>query len=167
MSVYYIHAPDLGLMKIGYSARPGERLQSLQTASPFDVDLIAFEDGDERTEALLHIQFRHLHVRGEWFRYEGSLKDWVDRLPRFINGGRKRKPLGGPLGGWLVQNGRTQASFAALIGVPQATISKICSGKMLPQRDIMRRIYVATNGEVDANALFGLSPDLLAEEAAA
>jgi hypothetical protein len=40
--------------------------------------------GDAATEGTLHQRFAKLRVRGEWFRYEGALKEYVERL-------RKRK----------------------------------------------------------------------------
>lgn len=40
------------------------------------------------------------------------------------------------------------ANFAAIVGVPASTISRIASGQRMPRVDTAQRIAEATNGEV-------------------
>jgi hypothetical protein len=167
MSVYYVHAPDNGLCKIGYAKNPRARLHQIQVHSPTRVILLAIEDGGREIETKRHFQFVELRKRGEWFWYRDELKSHVESLPPYV---ATRKPLAGPLGAWLRRNALTQEQFAGIIGSSGATICRICSGGRMPTY-FVEKIYIATNGEVDANALFGLSPELLtkpqADEAAA
>jgi transcriptional regulator with XRE-family HTH domain len=51
---------------------------------------------------------------------------------------------------FLTQKGVTQAEFAASIGASQSTISRLMDGS-LPRLELMKRIYVASNGAVTPN----------------
>lgn len=86
--IYFAHAAELGLVKIGYTA--GEtadaRLASIQTACPSAITLLATMPGDPDTERALHAAFAGLRVRGEWFRYGSALQDLVAGIQR--TGGR-------------------------------------------------------------------------------
>lgn len=46
----------------------------------------------------------------------------------------------------------TQAGFAARLGVPQATVSKLASGHRFPSVDTAKRIAAATDGAVPITA---------------
>lgn len=162
MSVYYVHAPELGLVKIGHAGNVHKRLTMLQTGSPTRLVLLAVEPGGEKLERERHAQFEQLRARGEWFRFEGDLKALVEFLPPYVRQPPTRKPLPGPLGAWLHKAGLSQEDFGELIGARGATVSRICHGKMQPT-SFLQRIYAVTGGEVDANALFGLSSELLNE----
>jgi len=68
--VYFIRsgpAPD-GLIKIGATWDPHQRLRDLQVGSSEQLTLLAVMPGDTATEAHLHRAFAHPRVRGEWFR---------------------------------------------------------------------------------------------------
>lgn len=67
MSVYFIEAVDLGLVKIGTASSPKERLIDLQTASPSPLRLIREIPGSFKTEHDLHVRFNEKRIRGEWF----------------------------------------------------------------------------------------------------
>lgn len=164
MSVYYVHAPDLGLVKIGVAVDPRSRFHQLQSNSPSRLVLLAFEDGGADLEAARHRQFAPLRKRGEWFAYEGDLAVHVAALPPYIQR-RRRTPLPGPIGAWMFKNCVSQEEFAKLIGTTGGTVSRICAGKICPGK-FVRIIFEITNGEVDANALYGLMPDLPTEAAA-
>lgn len=64
-----------GLVKIGTSQDLRTRMQAI----PHD-ELLATEPGGYSLEKIRHSEFRALHYRGEWFRYEGPLVDHVARL---------------------------------------------------------------------------------------
>lgn len=68
-----------GLVKIGCSANPWARVQALRTEVPGTV-LAAKERGGFDRERELHETYADLRVRGEWFRYEGALRSYVDAL---------------------------------------------------------------------------------------
>ena len=78
--VYFIHAPESGVVKIGSAADPEKRLRELQTGCPTPLRLIGRSACPSDTaEKELHQKFTADRVRGEWFR-EGPviemLRDW-------------------------------------------------------------------------------------------
>lgn len=73
------HAPQV--IKIGFTATNIEkRLATLKVASWEDLVLLLVTDGGEDTEAQLHTRFKHLHLRGEWFRMGEDLMAHIDLL---------------------------------------------------------------------------------------
>lgn len=72
--VYIIHMGGDGLAddvyKIGISHAPGKRLQSLNTSSPFELELVHkfVADSAEEAEAKLHKKFKASRMSGEWFK---------------------------------------------------------------------------------------------------
>ena len=81
-TVYFVQAelPD-GPVKIGYTGRRvRERMAEGQTFAPQELTLLAETYGTREDEASLHRIFAPLHLRGEWFRYEGELRELVMML---------------------------------------------------------------------------------------
>lgn len=72
MSYLYCIATDQGLCKFGFSKDPAGRLRGLQTGSSdelFLVESVGVGESDVREmERILHREFAHRRVRGEWFR---------------------------------------------------------------------------------------------------
>lgn len=154
MSVYYVSAPEIGMVKIGYAENPAHRFSKMQVDSPTRLILVAIEPGGEAIENARHRQFASCRARGEWFRHEDKLAEHIRSLPPYAR--PQREALPGALGAWLRRNNHTLASFAVLVSSTEATISRICAGKQFPRRDVMLRIVEATNWEVDANALLSI-----------
>ena len=67
--VYFVRIRDTLNVKIGYSKDPYTRMQTLQTACPFDIDLeqAFFSTEAFQMEQRLHLEMEIYHVRGEWF----------------------------------------------------------------------------------------------------
>lgn len=80
MSVYYVLAPDLAMVKIGFAENAAKRFSKIQSDSPARLVLVAVEEGGEELEAARHGQFAALRQRGEWFRFDGSLLEHVAAL---------------------------------------------------------------------------------------
>lgn len=76
--VYFIRAEN-GPIKIGISGIPAARLQSLQTASPVALALMASyaSDNARAVEQMLHRRFAHLRLHGEWFAAGEDLLQFV------------------------------------------------------------------------------------------
>lgn len=89
--VYFIRCGEF--VKIGFSVRPEERLEVIQSVMPHEVVLIGHIPGARRRERELHTRFAHLHHRGEWFRLEPELRKAISTL---IRGKGGSKPYGGP-----------------------------------------------------------------------
>jgi hypothetical protein len=126
MSVYYVHAPELGMVKIGFAGDVARRFYSIQTHSPTRLTLLAIEDGDLATEAARHAQFASLRHRGEWFKFEGALVDFVQTLtPAPVK-----------------QPSLNQQLIA--IGISKAYASQILNGGMNPPINLAIRIFRET-----------------------
>jgi hypothetical protein len=69
-------------VKIGVATKVNGRLSAIQTHNPDKIELLTCLPGDEALESKLHSRFAKLHIRGEWFRYEGALKKYVQSLPK-------------------------------------------------------------------------------------
>jgi hypothetical protein len=57
---------------------------------------------------------------------------------------------------FLSKNAIPMATFAATVDTTTATVSRIADGIVVPRRDLMHRIYAATEGAVTPNDLVGL-----------
>jgi hypothetical protein len=67
-------------IKIGYTSKdPEKRVRDLQVGNPFELKLLGTIKGDKETEIRLHFDFRHLNIRGEWFRPGLELVDFIHR----------------------------------------------------------------------------------------
>lgn len=49
---------------------------------------------------------------------------------------------------YMIDNGITQKEFADAIGITQATVSRICAGKLRPSSTVMVKIATQTKGQV-------------------
>lgn len=76
--VYFIKCGPF--VKIGVARNPRKRLSGLQVAQTEKLELIATTTGGEAREAALHKRFAKYHVRGEWFRFERRLAEYITDL---------------------------------------------------------------------------------------
>lgn len=67
-------------VKIGFTDCIRHRLGELQVGNHEKLHLIAWIDGDRELEAEMHERFRAYQIRGEWFRLEGGLREFVKQL---------------------------------------------------------------------------------------
>lgn len=67
-------------VKIGFTEDVKRRFSSLQCDHHAELTLLATIPGPPSREAELHRQFRHLHIRGEWYRLEDELRDFIGGL---------------------------------------------------------------------------------------
>lgn len=72
---YFIQADNGGPIKIGRASNIRKRLASLQCSHSRMLVLLASMEGDH--EAEMHEKFAHLRIKGEWFRAEGELLDFL------------------------------------------------------------------------------------------
>lgn len=75
--VYAIGAVELGLIKIGKAQSIEGRFRYLQRASPARLELLGVLSLDQHDEGMFHDQWRRLCVRGEWFRVNIALRQWI------------------------------------------------------------------------------------------
>lgn len=74
--LYFVRVQDF--IKIGVSRRWKRRINNINTASPFPVDVLLVEIARPDDEIHVHRKFRHLRQRGEWFRAEADLLAYVE-----------------------------------------------------------------------------------------
>jgi hypothetical protein len=67
-----------GYVKIGVAVELAQRLDKLQNASPYGLDLIRVLPGGLKEERELHRRFAASHVRREWFRPTDDLMAFVE-----------------------------------------------------------------------------------------
>jgi len=80
--VYFIHAPAVGLVKIGLAGHPMGRLTALQIGSPVDLYLVRAIEGGMELEQEFHRAFADRRVRGEWFE-DSVLHAVLEQAPPF------------------------------------------------------------------------------------
>lgn len=76
--VYLLREGDF--VKIGSSVNPKQRLAAYGTHSPRPMELLACLPATVATEAELHTRFAAYRERGEWFRLEGELREWISNV---------------------------------------------------------------------------------------
>ena len=80
MTVYYVRSEN-GAIKIGYTSSPvHKRLGSLATSSPFDLELLACENGGMDVESKRHREYSEFNIRVEWFEPCDSLNERIKNL---------------------------------------------------------------------------------------
>lgn len=67
-------------VKIGISSNPEGRLNSLATASPDELRLIAKIPNAGNLESKCHKKLSHLHICREWFRYSEDITHLIEKL---------------------------------------------------------------------------------------
>ncbi len=79
-AVYFMAAPALGVVKIGYSTNPGERFIDLDGMAPTPLKLLFVIEGPPLLEREMHDRFWVQRVRGEWFAVVGELAMFIDEM---------------------------------------------------------------------------------------
>lgn len=81
--IYFIKHGNF--IKIGYSENIKKRLKSLQTACPEKLELLFSISGTMETEKRLQRKFKQYNCSGEWFNFDGKLKEFIDYCLKFKN----------------------------------------------------------------------------------
>ena len=95
--VYILHAEGTNRFKIGYSADPEKRCQSVSQQSPFSIVLIHSYPSDNayRDEQKLHNMFSNRRVHGEWFCFDSieHIKVLIDEFFEIKSSNKSTKPI--------------------------------------------------------------------------
>lgn len=77
--VYVIRTPAFEFVKVGKTKRFKSRLSNIQSGCPFRLSLWCGVNtpNPDRLESELHSLLAHVHVRGEWFKPQGSDLDLI------------------------------------------------------------------------------------------
>lgn len=79
-SVYVIRAKGTNRYKIGFSTDIGSRIASMQTGSPFPLELIHEFEGTLSNEKAVHKMLASYRLHGEWFELTESALSFVMSL---------------------------------------------------------------------------------------
>ena len=79
MSKIYFMLNGEGYIKIGVSNNPEKRKSSLQSGSVNDFEILHMMPGEYELEKFLHKLFAPYWEKRELFRYEGLLKEFIDK----------------------------------------------------------------------------------------
>lgn len=79
--IYFIHAEAVNAVKIGVAGDVRRRLCKMQSDSPCELTVLCTLEGGEDEERELHRQFRALRLRGEWFTYGETIREYVSQFP--------------------------------------------------------------------------------------
>lgn len=80
--VYAIARHDTKEVKIGVSANPLRRLETLQAANGEPLKLVAVVLGGVELEVELHERFKAHRKMGEWFHLSPELLAWIEEVSR-------------------------------------------------------------------------------------
>ncbi len=75
--VYFVGSTDH--IKIGVAKDIAKRLRDLQVSHPTKLKLLLWEEGRAAREKELHRLFSQYRESGEWFRFEGGLRDYISQ----------------------------------------------------------------------------------------
>lgn len=78
--VYFVRVGDSGPIKIGRSVDVGQRVATFQTANHLPLRVLATLPGGAAVERVVHGQFFHLRINGEWFRPDLELLEFIREL---------------------------------------------------------------------------------------
>lgn len=83
VSWVYFASDAAGLIKIGFSAYPRQRLGALRGANPRITGFVRVIDGGAPTERWLHKRFAARRVAGEWFKFDREMLTVIppDEIP--------------------------------------------------------------------------------------
>lgn len=130
-TVYFIQAGEAGPVKIGTTRDPQKRLRMLQCAHPDVLELrLAVPEADE---VLFHQRFSHLRIRGEWFRFEGTLRAFLRSPEPTAEVGdfaSQRPACERYLLGVIKGLGAKQKDLAWAAGISESRLSRIVNGRV-------------------------------------
>ena len=80
MSGFVYFVTDGEAVKIGFSGAPDGRVADLQISTPRELKPLAKFPGTMADEQAVHALFQDLRIRGEWFRPDQRITDFIARL---------------------------------------------------------------------------------------
>lgn len=115
--IYFFKVEEF--VKIGKSNNISNRADVFNVDSPFELELLGTVSGDLREEKLIHSLFHELRTKGEWFKYDKSIIDYIE-INKCENSGlrkRKNKTYSNKLRNLRLREGFTLKELAKGMGV--------------------------------------------------
>ena len=82
---------EKSFVKVGIAKEPHTRMLACQSGNPVDLILLGYLPGNESLEKRLHRFLEEHHERGEWFRYNRHVHEYIDCLYLLDADGRKQE----------------------------------------------------------------------------
>jgi len=82
---------EKSFVKVGIAKEPCKRILAIQSSSPVDLSLLGYLPGNESLEKRLHRFLEEHHERGEWFRYNREVHEYIDCLYLLDADGQKQE----------------------------------------------------------------------------
>jgi hypothetical protein len=80
----YVYAVESGdAVKIGWAKDPVRRLSELRVGSPVLLRLVGVMKADRMREKEIHAACDKWRIRGEWFKNEGAVLSFIERLESY------------------------------------------------------------------------------------
>ena len=76
--VYFFLSTETCRVKIGYAENLDRRHRSISTGAGMELKIALVIRGGRDKEKAYHHRFKQYRLKGEWFRYEGKLKTFID-----------------------------------------------------------------------------------------
>src|SRR5947207_2529709 len=76
--VYFFKENATNAIKIGRSYDVRMRFEQIQSGMPQELEFLGFMQGSWAKEKEMHSKFEHLRLRGEWFRFDQSIVDFIE-----------------------------------------------------------------------------------------
>jgi DNA-binding XRE family transcriptional regulator len=150
----YFMQDEAGRIKIGHSAEPLSRLQTVQGLDKGRITLLASMPGDTFQERALHRQFAAHRIEGEWFWPADELLAHIGTLPPAQGSAMKTKKINPAFGAGLQalreEAGLSQAALAQASGVPVGTIREYEQGRREPLFSAMQKLAPHLKADLDA-----------------
>jgi hypothetical protein len=67
-------------VKVGISKDPKKRLSTIQLSNPIELIILGYIPGNETIEKKIHHHLKEHHSRGEWFKYNYQVHEFIDGL---------------------------------------------------------------------------------------
>ncbi len=136
MSVYFITARDLNMVKIGHGADPHRRRHSLQIGCPSKLRVEALVAGGVEAERVFHRRFSMHRVRGEWFSLSPEIETVIAAFPCRCVPRQRKHPARTPnqvidaMGGTTAVSRLTKAPTSTVhswrkIGIPESRMAHL------------------------------------------
>lgn len=158
--IYVILDKLTGFVKIGFSDSPWKRLAQVRVSCAGDLVMRAVTPGDMAAERALHSRFRQHHHRGEWFRVEGELDEWLRSFATPVAPKRRlyaRTETLTPLDAWMLESGTSNSELCARLRLSPAHVSMLRTGKRQPALEIAVQLIDLTG--LDARDFLTASAD--------
>lgn len=81
--VYFLQEPSAGHIKIGSTWNINKRIAQLEVGLPYKLKLIGLLEGECQTEKDIQKKFADYCVKGEWFRPEAQLLEFIAQHAKF------------------------------------------------------------------------------------